>query len=354
MSLIPKEFLPSPNELKHELPITPQQVEFIDNARSQIVQILNGEDPRILLIVGPCSIHDITAAKEYAIKLRQLIDRLSHTFFILMRVYFEKPRTVLGWKGLLYDPLLDGSYDIETGLHWTRQLLLDLAELQIPAASEFLDPLSPSYFDDLISWACIGARTAESQMHRQMASGLHMPVAFKNSTEGSIEGAVNGILAAASPHSFLGVEENGRLAVKHTLGNPHGHLVLRGGKRKPNYDAHSIAFALESLQKAHLPPRLLVDCSHDNANRNHEQQVHVFQSVMAQRTEGNISIRGVSLESNLYAGSQTLSGDALMLQYGVSLTDPCLDWTTTEQLILWGHDLLENRQPLLAHARFHI
>lgn len=336
------EPLPSPSALKQELPAMPKHVEFVHESRYRIQRILDGEDPRMLLIVGPCSIHDITAAKEYAIKLHQLSSRISKSFLVAMRAYFEKPRTTLGWKGMLHDPHLNGTNDICTGLRLSRELLLFLADLGMPAATEFLDPASPRFIGDLVSWACIGARTSESQIHRQFASGLPMPVAFKNSTSGNVDVAINGVLAATCPHAFPGIDDHGKIAVMQTKGNPYAHIALRGGESKPNYDAQSISLSLEHLKKAHLPQRLVIDCSHDNSCRKYEQQVHVFQSVIQQHIQGNTAIKGVALESNLFAGNQMPLLDNSRLQYAVSLTDPCMDWAMTENLILWGKAALEN------------
>lgn len=344
LNLTHTEKLPTPVELLQELPVNLQQRMFIEKSRQQIIQVLDSRDPRLLLIVGPCSIHDVHAAKEYAIKLRTLASQVSETFLILMRVYFEKPRTTVGWKGLLYDPHLDGSNAISTGLRVTRKLLLDIAELEIPAAAEFLDPISCYYFSDLISWACVGARTSESQTHRQIASALPMPTAFKNSTTGNIEVAVNGVLTAAAPHTFLGMNEQGQTALVSTKGNPHCHIVLRGGENKPNYDPESIMRALQILEQQQLPLRLIIDCSHDNAFRKHEQQPHVFQSVMHQILEGEKGLRGMILESNLNAGNQPIPKDLSHLQYAVSLTDPCVGWEMTERLLLWGHELLSKEK----------
>jgi 3-deoxy-7-phosphoheptulonate synthase len=337
------EPLPSPHSLKQELPVSAKQREFVRNSRLQVERILNGEDARLLLIVGPCSIHDITAAKEYAIKLGELSETVSKSFFVIMRTYFEKPRTALGWKGLLHDPHLDGSNDMCAGLRLARKLLFFLADIGIAAATEFLDPATPRYLEDLVSWSCIGARTSESQTHRQLASSLPMPVAFKNSTSGSIEVAVNGIMTASSPHAFLGLDDNGSVAIVQSKGNPHAHIVLRGGGNKPNYDPQSISFALDCLKRARLPERLLVDCSHDNSFRRHTQQVPVFQSVVQQYIQGNNAIKGIVLESHINPGCQMLPLDRSRLQYAVSLTDPCLDWNSTKELILWGNDLLQNQ-----------
>lgn len=338
------EPLPSPATLKHNLPATPKQLEFVHHSRNQIERILSNDDNRLLLIVGPCSIHDLIAAKEYALKVRELSDAVSKSFLVIMRAYFEKPRTALGWKGLLHDPHLNGTNDIRMGLQQSRELLLFLADLGIPAATEFLDPATPRYLGDLISWSCIGARTSESQIHRQFASGLPMPVAFKNSTSGNIDVAINGILAAKCPHSFLGIDDNGSLIMIETKGNPYAHIVLRGGESKPNYDPQSISYALQRLHHLHLPQRIIVDCSHDNSDRKHEKQVPVFQSVIQQHIQGNSAIKGVALESHLFAGNQAFLLDNSRLQYAVSVTDPCMDWTTTEELILWGKAILEKEK----------
>jgi 3-deoxy-7-phosphoheptulonate synthase len=310
--------------------------------RQQVCDILEGRDPRLLLIVGPCSIHDSLAAKEYAEKLFHLTNTVSDTFLIIMRAYFEKPRTLTGWKGMLHDPRLDGSHDIATGIRWTRQLLLDLAMMKVPAAAELLDPLVASYFGDLLSWSCIGARTSASQTHRQIASGLAMPVGFKNNVDGNVKDAINGILCAAQSHTFMGINNEGRISKMHTLGNKRGHVVLRGGIHGPNYDASSVSHALQMLAKVHLPLRLLIDCSHDNSSRNHEVQIDVFHSVLRQVAEGNRSIRGVLLESHLHEGHQSLSLHPTQRRYAVSITDSCLGWEATEDLIKWGYALLNS------------
>lgn len=331
------ESLPTPHDLMTELATSLEQQDFIEQSRTEIRRILDGVDSRFLIIAGPCSIHDVNAAKEYAERLGQLAKEMSDSFLIVMRAYFEKPRTVLGWKGLMYDPHLNSSNDINTGLRWTRQLLLDLADKGIPVATEILDPASAYYFGDLISWGCIGARTTSSQTHRQLASGLPMPIAFKNSTDGNVDQAVNGVAAASVPHTFVGMNPMGKAAIAHTKGNPYGHIVLRGGESKTNYDPESISYALDRLQKANLPQRLIIDCSHDNSNRKHEQQLVVFQSVINQVLEGNRNIRGACLESNLFGGNQSFPADPSSLQYAVSLTDPCLDWATTEHVLRWGY-----------------
>jgi 3-deoxy-7-phosphoheptulonate synthase len=341
--------LPTPEELKTEFPLAFEQQSFIENSRKQVIDILNQSDPRLLLIVGPCSIHDVPSAMEYASKLKQLANLVSDSFFIVMRVYFEKSRTSYGWKGIMYDPYLDGTQEIAAGLKLTRQLLVDLAKMGIPTATEFLDPASGQYFGDLISWGSIGARTSESQTHRQLASGLPMPVAFKNSTSGSIDVAINGVISSSMPHSFMGINDAGRISVHHTQGNPNVHIALRGGEKKTNYDPASIAGALTSLIKAGQPPRVIIDCSHDNSNRQHEQQPLVFKSVVHQILEGEKNIRGMILESHLFEGNQSFSKNLGMLKYAVSLTDPCLNWPETEKLILWGRQVLSlnHKQPHL-------
>lgn len=339
--------LPAPLSLIQELSPTPAQRHFVEETRCVIQKILEGTDPRFLVIMGPCSIHDMTAAKEYAAKLKQLSDSVADTFYIVMRVYFEKSRTSLGWKGFLYDPWLDGSNDIHSGIKMTRELLLDLAEMRIPTAAEFLDLSSAYYFGDLISWGCIGARTASSQIHRQMASLLPMPVAFKNSTDGNIDVAINGVLNASLPHSFIGINEQGIVSTIQTTGNKYGHIVLRGGEKKPNYDPQSICQAIEKLKIANLPPSILVDCSHDNSMRKQEQQIPAFKSIINQVIEGNHNIRGALIESHLNGGNQPLI-DPAQLKYGTSLTDPCLNWSMSEQLIHWGYSKL-TRERILEH-----
>lgn len=334
-----KTLLPTPLELQHELAESQSQREFIAKSRETIKQILNGSDPRLMLIVGPCSIHDPLAAIEYAHKLKDLAHVVSDCFFIVMRFYTEKSRTSRGWKGMLYDPNLDGSHQITTGLRLTRKLLLELATLQIPAAAELLDPFTAPYFSNLLSWGCIGARTCESQPHRLMASGLPFPVAFKNSTSGNIQAAVNGALVASLSHPSIAIQKNGRLGMVQTNGNVDAHVTLRGGIGASNYDPTSIQFTLDALKKAHLPLRMLIDCSHDNSRGNPAQQPVVFQSVLNQIIEGNPYIRGLILESHLFSGNQPFVPSAL--RYAVSITDPCLDWTSTCQLIQEGQRILK-------------
>lgn len=338
LNLLDSQAIPTPEELLTEFPVTEKQSQFIHRARQEVQDALFHHRSRLLMIVGPCSIHDIESAREYAKKLSHLSKQVADTFVVVMRVYFEKPRTTLGWKGLMYDPFLDGSNAMSKGLRMTRQLLIELAEMEMPAAAEFLDPLSAHYFSDLVTWGCIGARTSESQTHRQMASSLPMPVAFKNNTMGNVDVAVHGVLAAAIPHTYLAIDRHGKVCQQTSAGNPTCHIVLRGGENSPNYDPDSISSALDALQKNCLPSKLLIDCSHDNSQRKHEQQVSVFQSVIHQIKEGEKGIRGLILESHLKEGQQPLESDEL--RFGVSVTDACLDWDTTAKLISWGRNAL--------------
>lgn len=327
------ENLFSPSQLHHELPLSSSQKKFIDAARQAIINILNGDDPRLLLIVGPCSIHDLKSAQEYAKRLKNLAEKFSSQFFIVMRTYFEKPRTCLGWKGFMSDPHLDDSADIGAGLKFSRKLLLDLAHLEMPTATEFLNPFATPYISDLISWGSIGARTTASQIHRQLASGLDMAIGFKNGTNGDLHIAVNAVTAAQYPHSFIGLNEEGKASIIRTKGNPHGHIILRGSEHGPNVDPFSINLALNCLTKEQLPLRLIVDCSHDNSGKNPNNQPSVFQNTLRQIIEGNRNIRGMILESFLHAGSQPIGKN---MHPGISVTDPCIDWQTTEQIITWG------------------
>ncbi len=332
----------APRELKHALPISESAAATVVRGRNDVQRILRRQDPRLLVVVGPCSIHDTHAAMEYARRLAALAPDVSDQLELVMRVYFEKPRTTIGWKGLINDPHIDGSYDVESGLRTARRLLLGINELGLPAASEFLDPVVPQYIADLISWAAIGARTTESQTHREMASGLSMPVGFKNGTDGSLQIAIDAMLSSRHPHHFLGIDEMGAVSVVQTTGNEDGHVVLRGGRARTNYDAASIAEAAASLTKAGLPPALMVDCSHANSGKLHTRQEEVWQNLIAQRLEGNTAIIGVMLESHLHEGSQPLK-DPKNLQYGVSITDACLGWEVTERMLRHGAELLRSR-----------
>ena len=326
------EPLLSPAELKAMLPLTSRASKTVAMGRRTIRRILSGEDPRLLLVVGPCSIHDVHAAWDYAQRLKALADETQDCLFIVMRAYFEKPRTCMGWKGLINDPHLDDSFQIATGLQQARQLLRQLAELGLPVGTEALDPIVPQYLADLISWAAIGARTTESQTHRELASGLSMPVGVKNGTDGNLESAVHALVTMRHPHAFLGITQDGRCAVVRTKGNPHAHIVLRGGNR-PNYDSVSIALAERTVARAGLEPRFLIDCAHGNSAKDPQLQPLVAEDVVNQILDGNRSILGLMLESNLGWGAQKLLKNPAQLEYGVSITDPCIDWPTTQNVV---------------------
>jgi len=334
--------LPTPEEIKRRLPATSIQAAFIEKSRRQLRDILHGRDDRLLLIVGPCSIHDTDAALLYAEKFRDLAQRLSGSFFLVMRTYFEKARTAYGWKGLLLDPQLDGGGTVEEGIFRTRKLLLELAKMQVPAAAELLSPFAPALFGDLLSYGCIGARTTESQTHREIASNLPMPVGFKNNTDGNVKVAINGILSANRPHDYITVDDSGNFLHLRSPGNRDAHLVLRGGESGTNYDPRSIEMAVEELKEAGLNPALLVDCSHDNSNRRHSLQPAAFQSLINQIIEGGGSIRGLLLESYLAEGKQEFDGKR-KAHPEISITDSCIDWEMTEQLLLWAANKLENQ-----------
>lgn len=322
--------LPTPAQIKNEYPT--KNAESIASWRQTARAILDRSDPRLALIVGPCSVHDPESAYEYALRLKKLSSEIDRTFFPIMRLFIEKPRTRLGWKGMLYDPYLDGSNDIAEGIRKSRALILKIAELGIPCATELLEPLILPYLDDLIVWGLIGARTSASQPHRQMASGLDFPVGFKNDFRGEIDVAVAGILASRIPHSHIGINLNGHIAAVHTKGNPFTHLVLRGSENQPNYDADSVKQALKNLKEHRLEERVVIDCSHGNCGKDHRRQKIVFESVMEQAVE-NKAIAGMMLESHLFSGKQPLSDDPSHLSYGVSITDPCLGWEETETLL---------------------
>lgn len=328
--------LSSPRALKDKLPVTEHIADTVCQARHEVEDILSGKDSRMLVIVGPCSIHDIKAARDYASRLLTLRKELESEFCIIMRVYFEKPRTTIGWKGFINDPHLNDTYDIEHGLYHARKLLIELNEMGLPAATEFLDPISPQYVADLISWAAIGARTIESQTHRQMASGLSMPVGFKNATDGRLQVAIDAIRSAMHQHSFLGIDQDGHSSVITTKGNPFGHLVLRGGSSRPNYDADSIAQAEKQLHKADLSEYLLVDCSHANSGKKFSNQLRVWNDILVQKERGNRSIAGVMIESNICSGNQPFPVNPGTLKYGVSITDECVSWEETEKMLRDG------------------
>lgn len=331
----------SPRDLLQQIPMSEAANRTVVQGRAELIRVLAGEDPRMLAVVGPCSIHDEHAALEYAQKLQTVAEEIKSTTLVIMRVYFEKPRTVMGWKGLINDPGLDGSFDIETGLRRARNLLLKINELGMPAATEMLEPITPQYVADLVTWAAIGARTTESQTHRQMASGLSMPVGYKNGTDGNLEIAIQAMQAAQSPHSFLGIDTDGRTCVIHTTGNPYGHLILRGGRSGPNYDAQNVKAAADALTAAKLPPYLMVDCSHANSDKDYTKQAAVWCDAVAQRAAGNRHIVGLMLESNLVAGSQKLTKDLSQLKYGISITDGCIGWEQTEELLRDAHAKLK-------------
>jgi 3-deoxy-7-phosphoheptulonate synthase len=335
--------LPSPGELLAALPKTEAQAEFVTKAREDIHRLIFTDDRRFLLIIGPCSIHDLKAGREYAQKLAALSKEVADRIMIVMRVYFEKPRTTVGWKGLIMDPHLDGSHDIAEGLRLARTFLRDVLDAGLPTATELLDPITPQYIADLICWSAIGARTTESQTHRQMASGLSMPLGFKNGTDGSLTSAVNAIKAASQPQTFLGIGLNGSASAIVTRGNPNCHIVLRGGAAGPNYSPTHIAQAEQGLEKAKLPKSILVDCSHDNSAKKPELQPDVMRALLTQITAGNTSIMGAMVESNLGAGNQAFPQPLDQLKYGVSITDGCIDWATTEKMVRDIHAALAPR-----------
>ncbi len=338
--------LPSPATLTAEAPLSPAARQTVLQGRRDIENILARRDPRFLVVVGPCSIHDPHAALEYAHRLAELAQQLSDRMLIVMRIYFEKPRTTVGWKGLINDPDLNGTFDIPRGLRLARQLLLDINNLGLPAGTEFLDPITPQYLDDLVAWAAIGARTTESQTHRQMASGLSMPVGFKNATTGDVQVALDAMHSAMSPHHFVGIDEDGRAAIVHTTGNPYGHVILRGGNDATNYQPNDIQGAAKRLEAASLNPVLLVDCSHANSGKQAARQEHVWNSLVEQRKSGTGAILGAMLESNLEEGNQKLPPDYRgdidrpKLRHGVSITDACIDWPTTQRLLQEAHAAL--------------
>ena len=335
----------SPAFIKSEFPLTDSMAQLVTQTRNRIRNILEGTDPRILVVVGPCSIHDVAAAAEYGQKLVKLRSQFADTLEIVMRVYFEKPRTTVGWKGLINDPHLDNSYDINTGLRTARKLLLDLANLGLPAATELLDPITPQYIADLICWTAIGARTTESQIHRQMASGLSMPVGYKNGTDGSFTAAINAMLTAKISHHFLGINQDGLASIVKTTGNPDGHLVLRGGAAKPNYAQQDIEIAANALKQKAMNPRLMVDCSHGNSSKDYNKQSIVMDSIVQQVKAGKDNIMGVMVESHLIEGNQSISHNKEDLIYGQSITDACVNWDTTEVMLQSLADAVAQGRP---------
>jgi 3-deoxy-7-phosphoheptulonate synthase len=335
------ELLATPEEVKRRLPLTARAAETVLRSREIVRSILERRDPRLFIVVGPCSIHDVIAAREYADRLKPLADQVASTMLLIMRVYFEKPRTTVGWKGLINDPDLDDSFHIEKGIMLARELLLYVAELGLPAGTEALDPIMPQYLSELITWTAIGARTTESQTHREMASGLSTPVGFKNGTDGALATSINALESVRHSHHFLGITQQGQSAVFRTRGNPHAHIVLRGGGGRVNYDAVSIALAERQLTAANLPATIVVDCSHGNSNKDPSVQPLVAENCITQIVDGNRSIVGLMLESHLKGGNQPIPKDLATLEYGVSITDPCIDWQSTEALLLKLHRSLQ-------------
>lgn len=332
VNIIDEKVLLTPAELKAEFPLPEHLRKQIETSRREIADIIHKRDPRKLIVVGPCSIHDPVAAIEYGKKLKALADKVSDKLYIVMRVYFEKPRTTVGWKGLINDPRIDGTFDVETGLRVGRKLCLDLAELGLPLATEALDPMTPQYLMDLFSWAAIGARTTESQTHRELASGLSMAVGFKNGTDGDLAIAINAMQSSSQSHSFIGINQDGQVNLLTTKGNPNGHVILRGGKT-PNYEKPFVDECEEALRKANLVESIMIDCSHANSNKDYTRQPLVAQNALAQILTGNTSITGLMIESHLNAGNQSSEQPFAQMKYGVSITDACIDWATTEELL---------------------
>ncbi|EHQ52307.1 phospho-2-dehydro-3-deoxyheptonate aldolase [Ectothiorhodospira sp. PHS-1] len=340
LNIAAMDYMPSPREIKAQFPLSDAAARSVLAGRKALCDILDHRDPRLFVVVGPCSIHDPEAGMDYARRLKMLADEVSDVMLLVMRVYFEKPRTSVGWKGFINDPHLDDTFRIDEGMAKARRFLMDINELGLPAATEALDPIAPQYYGDLIAWTAIGARTAESQTHREMSSGLSTPVGFKNGTDGDLSVAINAILSAGSPHSFLGIGNDGQSVILRTRGNRYGHLVLRGGNGQPNYDTVSVALAEQALDKAGIPRNIVVDCSHANSSKNPELQPLVMKDVMHQIREGNRSIVGLMVESFLEAGNQPLTADRSKLRYGCSITDACVDWATTEAMIRNGAQML--------------
>jgi 3-deoxy-7-phosphoheptulonate synthase len=349
-----QDVLLTPAAVKQRVPLTDPAEETVLRGRNTVERILDRRDHRLIVVVGPCSIHDPVAAMDYAHRLKQLAADVSDTLYVVMRVYFEKPRTTTGWKGLINDPHMNDSFDIEEGLRRARRLLRDINELGLPCGTEALDPITPQYLGDLVTWSAIGARTTESQTHREMASGLSTPVGFKNGTDGGLQVAINALLSVSNPHSFLGIDQAGQVAVIRTRGNRYGHIVLRGGSKGPNYDSVTIALVEKELAKNRLPANIVIDCSHANSNKDPSLQPLVMNDVAHQVMEGNASILGVMLESNLHAGNQPIPADLGELKYGVSVTDACIDWSTTDKLLRETRaklkDVLPARLPRVAEV----
>jgi len=345
LNVVAFDLMPSPDEVKATLPLDDAAAERVVAHRRALEAILDGRDHRLFAVVGPCSIHDPVAGLDYARRLRALAGEVSDTILVVMRVYFEKPRTALGWKGFINDPHMDDSFRIDEGMARARRFLLDVNALGLPAGTEALDPIAPQYYGDLVAWTAIGARTSESQTHREMSSGLSTPVGFKNGTDGDVETAVNAILSASSPHAFLGVNGQGRSAIIRTRGNRYGHLVLRGGGGRPNYDTVSIALAEEALAKAKLARSVVVDCSHANSWKKAEFQPLVLRDVVHQIREGNRSVVGIMIESFIEAGNQPIPADLSKLRYGCSVTDPCVGWDTTVEMLHEARSALKDVLP---------
>lgn len=345
VNVVSQELLPTPADIKSRLPLDNAAEQVVLKGRETIRNILDRKDHRLFVVVGPCSIHDPEAAMDYARRLKSLAQEIEETIYVVMRVYFEKPRTTVGWKGLINDPKMDDSFNIQEGLYIARKLLLDVAKLGLPTATEALDPISPQYIADLITWTAIGARTTESQTHREMASGLSTPIGFKNGTDGSLDVAINALHSASSPHHFLGINQDGACAVFRTRGNQYGHVVLRGGGGNSNYDSVNIKICEETLAKANLPQNISVDCSHGNSQKKPELQPLVVENCVNQILEGNQSIISLMLESNIGWGNQAIPEDLSQLQYGVSVTDACIDWEATEKVLRDAHNKLKDVLP---------
>ena len=337
--------MPTPEEINARLPLSAKAAKTVTHGRNLLRKIIDRKDHRLFVVVGPCSIHDPVAGLDYARRLKKLADDVGDTLQIIMRVYFEKPRTTVGWKGYINDPFMDDSFQVNVGMEKARQFLLDVNELGLPAGTEALDPYGPQYYGDLITWTAIGARTTESQTHREMSSGLSTPVGFKNATNGDLSVATNAVLSASRPHSFLGLNSEGRVAIVRTTGNAYGHVVLRGGDGKPNYDTVSVTVAEEAMIKAKLPANIVVDCSHANSSKKPELQPLVMADIVNQIRNGNKSLLGVMIESNIVAGNQPIPADLSQLKYGCSVTDGCVDWETTEKMIRDAAVLLRDVLP---------
>ncbi len=340
--IVAEKVLLTPAELKQKLPLPAHLRGQIETHRKQISDIIHKKDKRLLVVIGPCSVHDPIAALDYGKRLSELVQQLKDELYIVMRVYFEKPRTTVGWKGLINDPKIDGSFDVEHGLHIARELLLELAEMGLPLATEALDPMTPQYLADLFSWSAIGARTTESQTHRELASGLSMAVGFKNGTDGSLATAINAMKAASMGHSFIGINQKGQVTLLHTEGNPDGHVILRGGK-KPNYQAEFVAQCELELTQAGLETAIMIDCSHGNSNKDYRRQPGVAEDAAQQIANGNQSIIGLMIESHINAGNQSAEQPVSAMKYGVSITDACIDWDTTDQLLRKIANILKHR-----------